>query len=175
MFLLFWCRKNMITGRCLGRQNLDCWGLNPLSTEAEGMSNSVNKNPQIAGVWLENKAVSQRFMKCLHICQGSPWGTAWQPQVLVTITPHQHHVCHCQPVLGQAGVVSTGVQVKYAEGKVLQDAGRTLCPSAHCRKLLFPSWAACRLHCPVGQLEGERLKILPGLSAFPPRGCRGIS
>lgn len=42
-----------------------------------------------------------------------------------------------QPVLGQAGVVNTGVQMKYAEGRVLQEDGRTPCSPARCRKWLF--------------------------------------
>lgn len=45
-----------------------------------------------------------------------------------------------QPVFGQAAELSARVvQMEYAEGKVLQDGGKTLCSPAHCRKLIFPS------------------------------------
>lgn len=112
---------------------------------------------------------------------GSP---SSQPQMLVTTSPHQDQVCHCQPELGQAGAVSTGVGMECAERKVLQGGGRTLCPSAHCRiffkfffKFSIMSCLQTALSCGAAGRGGTgRGGCLPSRAvSLCTQGCRGIS
>lgn len=166
----------MISGRSLGRHNLDCWELNPLSTEAEGMSNSVNKKIEDPNSW--SLAWEQG---CFPEIYEVPSHLSWQslrhrlaaippsPKFLVTITS----LSGWGPRVLLPGCAWTSCSCQHECSEEIsrrQSSARwwqnSLLPVENGS---FPSWAPCSLHYPV---VGHRLPSSQGWT-FTPKGWRG--